>query len=89
MKASTAGDRDRIVFLVAENDRNALAPESSVPLTFGDWHKAAKERDVEYLPIVRNYNGRKIEALRKLITEKVQPQLLRAWDRILERVPEK
>jgi hypothetical protein len=89
MKATTAGDPDRIVFLVAENDRNALTPESAVPLTFGNWHKEAKERDVEYLPIVRNYNGRKIEALRKLITEKVQPRLLRAWDRILERVPEK
>ncbi len=77
------------LFLVAENDRNALTPESAVPLTFGNWHKEAKERDVEYLPFVRNYNGRKIEALRKLITEKVQPRLLRAWDRVLERVPEK
>ena len=45
--------------------------------------------DVEYLSIGRNDNGRRIETLPKPITEKVQPQLLRAWDRVLERVPQK
>jgi len=45
--------------------------------------------DVEYLSMVRNYNGRRIETLPKPIPEKVQLQVLRAWDRVLERVPQK
>jgi hypothetical protein len=78
-----------MVSLVAENDPNVLARESSVRLTFGDWYKDAKDMDVEYLSMVRNYNGRRIETLPKPIPEKVQLQVLRAWDRVLERVPQK
>jgi hypothetical protein len=81
MKTSDPG---RVVLVIAED---ALLPDSSVPLDYGQWYKEAQDRNVVYLPPVRKWNGRRVEDLRRLITERLRPQLLRVRDQILERVP--
>jgi hypothetical protein len=81
-------DERRIVFVVAENCRDNLVPDFSVPPSYDTWHSHVVRKDPPYLEEASNYSAQRIMDLQVKFEEKVVRRVQEVLEAVFANVPE-